>query len=498
MLLLAAVFLLAFSWFAKKYGKLYYTRNYLWKGWVSPPLDNFMNGHKPSFRKAQEENNFNALMCGWVKAHGDTILLWRDFRPLIFTTDPEVLEEVWGNLNCFVKLSALPNRTLFEIPITGIKSFLTTRGGLTWATKRKILSGFFTKANQNLLFPTMQQLVNKSISDLKQSHPEHLAYDMELGFATMAENLLLVCGLDKLGDMFSTRPGYLAKNVLNLLEILPLAMHKQIGKEEASVVQGISFLTDVRQEITAAYHEIARKSTSREASLDNKMAILELLVTANKDLMGQDDCENFVNDIMTLILVADNISKVVSILFAKVLREEGVYEKMEEEALNTELSCYEDLKKLKYIELVILETMRWSPILQRGARGFNRYDPIYKAGGLTLKGKKIPYVGQCDVQWSQYVMHHNDKYWPDHDKFDPERFRNGTADIVRNSYIPFIGGPRACLGKHLAMAKMKTMIHAMLRNFKMSIVPGEEKLVLDKKYTIVKVRQGKNIMLKSH
>ena len=44
--------------------------------------------------------------------------------------------------------------------------------------------------------------------------------------------------------------------------------------------------------------------------MDNKMAMLDLLVAANKDLMGSEDCENFVNDIMTLILVADNISKV--------------------------------------------------------------------------------------------------------------------------------------------------------------------------------------------
>ena len=39
-------------------GKLFYTRNYLWKDWVSPPLDNFQNGHKPSFRKAQEDNRY--------------------------------------------------------------------------------------------------------------------------------------------------------------------------------------------------------------------------------------------------------------------------------------------------------------------------------------------------------------------------------------------------------------------------------------------------------
>ena len=59
--------------------------------------------------------------------------------------------------------------------------------------------------------------------------------------------------------------------------------------------------------------EMYLKRTSpqnQEEALDNKMAMLDLLVAANKDLMGSEDCENFVNDIMTLILVADNISKV--------------------------------------------------------------------------------------------------------------------------------------------------------------------------------------------
>ena len=44
-------------------------------------------------------------------------------------------------------------------------------------------------------------------------------------------------------------------------------------------------------------------------------------------------------------------------------------------------------------------------------------------------------------------MHHHPNYWKDPETFDPERFANGTSEFVRNSYIPFIGGPRACLGK---------------------------------------------------
>ena len=42
-------------------------------------------------------------------------------------------------------------------------------------------------------------------------------------------------------------------------------------------------------------------------------------------------------------------------------------------------------------------------------------------------------------------------------------------------------------GKHLAMAKMKLMIYTMLRTFDMSALPGEGKMELDRKYTIVKV-----------
>ena len=39
-------------------------------------------------------------------------------------------------------------------------------------------------------------------------------------------------------------------------------------------------------------------------------------------------------------------------MFAKVLREPHIYKKMEEEAMSTQLTCYEDLRQLKYIESV--------------------------------------------------------------------------------------------------------------------------------------------------
>lgn len=510
MLLLLSVLALIAAWFSYKYIKIFYARHYVWRDFASPPLDSYFTGHKLSLRKAQADNTLTDLMMGWVQEYGGAILIWRDYKAVFFITDPVILEQLWSNITDFKKLAKLPNRTLYNEMVTGTRSFLTTSGGLTWAVKRKMLAGFFTKANQKNLFPKMQQLVQKSVSDLRGLEGDTQLYDMELGIATMAENLLIVCGLDNLSDVFSTKPGYLAQNIINLLEVLPRAMNGSQGKQYqyTSEVQGcIEFIRNIRGDLGVSYEELLKVTQNKDGEYMTKLGMLGTLIQANqhaafKPEHGQDghaqNVADFLNDILTLILVADNIAKVVSILFAKVLREPEVYKKMRDEIRSTTVEDYEGLNKLKYTEMVILETMRWCPILQRGARSLNKFSKAWERGEIKLGDKVLPYHGkQIDFQWSQYIQHHHPKYWRDPETFDPERFVNGTSGMVRNTFIPFIGGPRACLGKHLAMGKMKLMIYTMLRTFDMSTVPGEGKIELDRKYTIVKVRQGKMAMLKT-
>lgn len=513
--MLAVLLAVVLAWFGRKYSKILYARHYVWKDFVSPPLDSYLTGHKNSLKKAQADNTFTDLMMGWVREYGDVILIWRDYKPVFFITDPVILEQLWSNVIDFKKLNNLPNRNLYSEVVTGTRSFLTTTGGLPWALKRKMMSGFFTKANQKIVFPKMQQLVQKSVSDLRGLEGDETIFDMEEGFATMAENLLIVCGLDNLNDMFSTKPGYLARNIITLLEVLPRASRGAASKQymfSKDAQQALEFIRNVRYDISVSYKELLKVTQSKEGSSDeymDKLGLLGTIIRANQHTTFKDNVENlqdadaqneadFINDIVTLILVADNLAKVVSILFAKVVREKEIYEKLRAEIHSTDISNYEDLKKLKYTDMVILETMRWCPILQRGARVMKDTSTAWKNGEIKIGDKVLPYNGEAvDFQWSQYVMHHHPNYWKDPETFDPERFANGTSEFVRNSYIPFIGGPRACLGKHLAMAKMKIMIYKMLRAFDMASIVGEDKLELDRKYTIVKVRQGKHVVLKT-
>lgn len=46
-----------------------------------------------------------------------------------------------------------------------------------------------------------------------------------------------------------------------------------------------------------------------------------------------------------------------------------------------------------------------------------------------------------------YALHTDPKYFPEPEKFDPERFTDeNKAKIIKGSYLAFGDGPRICLG----------------------------------------------------
>lgn len=50
-------------------------------------------------------------------------------------------------------------------------------------------------------------------------------------------------------------------------------------------------------------------------------------------------------------------------------------------------------------------------------------------------------------RFSPAGFHHNPEYFPDPEKFDPERFSDeNRKNIQQQHYVPFGIGPRACIG----------------------------------------------------
>jgi cytochrome P450 len=109
---------------------------------------------------------------------------------------------------------------------------------------------------------------------------------------------------------------------------------------------------------------------------------------------------------------------------------------------NRGIITIEDLPKLKYVEKVLMESMRL-------------YPPSWAIGRQAIKdysiNKKYTIPSGSVIIMSQYLMHHDDRYFPNPEKFNPDRWSlKFKTSIPRFSYFPFGGGPRSCIGESLA------------------------------------------------
>jgi len=72
-------------------------------------------------------------------------------------------------------------------------------------------------------------------------------------------------------------------------------------------------------------------------------------------------------------------------------------------------------------------------------------------------------------------MHNNPEYFPEPEKFKPERFlkeNEGSNDnVVPFSYIPFGGGPRQCIGMRFAISEIKIAIAKVIKAFQIVDTP---------------------------
>lgn len=69
-----------------------------------------------------------------------------------------------------------------------------------------------------------------------------------------------------------------------------------------------------------------------------------------------------------------------------------------------------------------------------------------------------------------FGIHRDPSYYPDPEKFDPERFNDESkAKINPYTYIPFGLGPRNCIGSRFALLETKVLLFKMLLNFEISL-----------------------------
>jgi cytochrome P450 family 4 len=222
---------------------------------------------------------------------------------------------------------------------------------------------------------------------------------------------------------------------------------------------------------------IRRRAEKSEQNLDStvvsddgtkrKVALLDMLLESeNYNVLSNEDIREEIDTFMfeghdtttsaivfTLLALADNPEV-----------QKKVYEEIL--SLTGEKNSYltmQILQDAKYLEMVIKEAQRMYPTVPIVERQLETH---YSIGGYVFPQGTILTI-------FIYAIHHNEKYYPKPEIFDPERFSLENQSQRHNyAFIPFSAGPRNCVGQKFAMLEMKATIIKIVKKFKILPVSG--------------------------
>lgn len=154
---------------------------------------------------------------------------------------------------------------------------------------------------------------------------------------------------------------------------------------------------------------------------------------------------------------------------------------------------YETVTEMKYLDMVVNEGLRKYPPINVLTRKCTKE---YNVPGTNLT---IPKGTQCTIP--VYSIHRDEKYYPQPDVFDPERFNSeNTANRIPFTFLPFGKpyyfvivmnkckmqivsgeGPRICIGLRFALMTSKLALIKLLKEFEFDIF---EKTLFPMKYSV--------------
>ncbi|XP_035217884.1 cytochrome P450 4C1-like isoform X2 [Stegodyphus dumicola] len=124
--------------------------------------------------------------------------------------------------------------------------------------------------------------------------------------------------------------------------------------------------------------------------------------------------------------------------------------------IHRDVTC-DDLKNMKYLDKVLKEVMRIYPAAPLIAIN---YKENKKIGNYV-----VPKDTLCLL--CLYKLHRDEKYFPNPEEFDPERFSPENCKARHpHSYIPFSVGQRTCIGYQFALMEVKVILSKLLQKFK--------------------------------
>lgn len=396
--------------------------------------------------------------------------------PTVMISDPDMIKEI-----AVKQFANFQDRTQsLAIPTFWRKAINNATGG-DWRLLRTTISPTFSSGKLRKMEPILDKCLDSFTEVLDKRVNEDAVLDIQPVLSSLTLDVVCSCafGIEVNSQQNPDDPFVQnAKDAFNFsLLSSPIFFINFLFPESKHLFKHISVPDSkaVKYIIAATQSVIDERKKSGSSKFND---LLQLLIDAHQDSEQYDDDdvesvqregekkrrltddEILANSVTFLLAGADTTATALSWLAYCLATNLDVEEKLIAEIDNDlcgKKPSYDNVFKLQYLDMVLSETLRLYSPATRSNRQVVR--------DTVICGKTIP--GGVSVTFPISGMHRLPEFWPEPEKFDPERFSPDNKEkINRFAYMPFGLGPRNCVGMRLALLEVKMAIVSLLQRYK--------------------------------
>ncbi|XP_028633854.1 cytochrome P450 3A13-like isoform X2 [Grammomys surdaster] len=406
------------------------------------------------------------------KKYGDMWGLYDGKTPVLVITDPDMIKDVLVK-ECY---SVFTNRQPLG-PAGILKKSVSRSENVEWKRIRSLLSPAYTSGKLKEMFPIIQHYGNVLVKNISLEVKKGKLIVMKDIFGAYSLDVIISTSFGVNVDSLNNPQNPFLNNIRKLFKLSffnPLIFSMAIFPflNQIYNILNISIFPSDAIIFFKKFRE-KTKNNRLENRQENSVDFLQLMMNSQNSKNVEEshkalsDLEIVAQSISFIMAGYEGTSNVLSYIMYTLATHPDVQKKLQYEIdavlPNNAPATYNGLVQIEYLDMVISETLRLYPIGARISR-LSKKD-------TEISGVFIP--KNTKVAVPLFILHRDPEYWPEPEKFNPERFSKENKDRINPYvYMPFGNGPRNCIGMRFALINMKLAVVKILQNF--SVQPCKE------------------------
>ncbi|KAF2898972.1 hypothetical protein ILUMI_07208 [Ignelater luminosus] len=347
--------------------------------------------------------------------------------------------------------------------------------GAKWRDLRVKLTSTFTSGKMKMMFPTLVECGRqlKEAMDIASNKDEPI--DIKDFAACFTTNIIGSCAFGIDCNCFKDKNSEFRKQGKRVFVVKGLEFIKGFVAFASPSLARRLRLVVLPKEVTHFFMKIIKETVDyRERNNVIRKDFMQLLIDIRNTV--KDDKGNGIGltfeelaaqAFVFFIAGYETSSTTMTFCLFELASNPDIQQKVREEMkevlarYNNEIN-YEALAEMKYMGQVIDKTLR-------------KYPPLAFLNRKCVLPYKIP---DTDIVLDKgtaviiptIALHRDPEYFPDPEKFDPDRFsEENKSKIAPFTYLPFGEGPRICIGLRFGVMQAKVGLAVLLQNYKFSL-----------------------------